>query len=84
MKNTVAQILKGYAWMNGIAGLIFAITMADSLDGLLIVLWFLAVVLVSFFIYAFGEVIELLYQIKKTVGMIAGNFQSVDDELPEI
>lgn len=63
-KNTVAQVLKVYAIINFIAGIILSFTIgSDIIDG--IGIYFFAVSLViNFAIFAFGEVVQLLHDIK--------------------
>lgn len=87
MKNKVAQILQVYAWLNGGAGAIAAAILWEQL-GWIAIIWAIIVIFVSFLIYAFGEMIELLHQIRVNTGtsnnIITDNSQPIDDELPEI
>ena len=65
VKNTVASVLQIYAIINAICGLFLAIRMAnDYYSGAAGFLLFGAVLVASGFIYAFGEVIKLLHEIK--------------------
>ena len=81
-KNTVAKILQIYAIINAAAGAILMFIIADSLEWTVALIWFALVLVVSFFIYAFGEIIELLTEIKLNT---RGTAPVVEDyELPEI
>lgn len=60
-KNLVAQVMKIYALINGVAG-ILALTLLDRL-GVFAVVLALASIVVSFGIYAAGEAIQLLQNI---------------------
>ena len=81
-KNTVAKILQIYAIINAAAGAILMFIIADSLEWTVALIWFALVLVVSFFIYAFGEIIELLTEIKLNT---RGDSPAVEDfELPEI
>lgn len=81
--NKIADILQTYAAINGIAGLGLMFYIAAFFNNWVIAIsYFVAVVVVSFLIYAFGEVISLLQQIKdNTIGMSETHS---DDELPEL
>ena len=66
-KNIVAQILKIYAIVNAVVGLFIFLSMQESYVDLIESLSFVflgACIVVSFGIYAFGEVIQLLQDIK--------------------
>ena len=81
-KNTVAKILQIYAIINAVAGAIMTFVLADSLEWTIALIWLALVLVVSFFIYAFGEIIELLTEIKLNT---RGAAPVVEDfELPEI
>ena len=58
--NIVAKILQVYAYLNAAAGLILALLLNKELGA--VVAWFIfaAVLVASFFIFALGEVIDLL------------------------
>ena len=81
-KNLVAKIMQIYAIINAAAGAIVMFLIADSLEWTVALIWFALVLVVSFFIYAFGEMIELLTEIKINTSCSA----HVDEpfELPEI
>ena len=81
-KNMVAKILQIYALVNAVAGAIMTFILADSLEWTIALIWFALVLVVSFFIYAIGEIIELLTEIKLNT---RGAAPVVEDfELPEI
>ena len=91
-KNIVAQILKIYAIVNAVVGLFIFLSMqesyVDSIESLSFVVLG-ACIVVSFGIYAFGEVIQLLQDIKdNTQGTINSVSKSSDnnvsDDLPNI
>lgn len=91
-KNIVAQILKIYAIVNAVAGLLISLSMHDSyvdlIESLSFVFFGLSIV-VSFGIYAFGEVIQLLQDIKDgtqgTMNSISKNINNNSSEdLPNI
>lgn len=63
-RNVVAETLQGYACLNAFAGLIMAFFIADDLGTGVAVLIFTMSLLASFLLYAFGEVIKLLHEIK--------------------
>ena len=64
-KNKVANILKGYAIFNAVAGCIGGLVVAATMDNMLLFLIVAAAIaVVSFGIYAFGEIIQLLHDIK--------------------
>lgn len=80
--NKVADILQTYAALNGIAGFGLMFYIASDFNWVIAIFFFAAVVVASFLIYAFGEVIKLLQQIKdNTSGM---SEPPSDDELPEL
>ena len=84
-KNLVAKILQIYALVNAVAGAVLMFIIADSLEWTVAIIWFALALVVSFFIYAFGEIIELLTEIK----INSSGSSSVDEafesfELPEI
>lgn len=83
-KNTVAKILKGYAIANGIGGIILGLVLGEVIG------WAIALagIVASFFIYAFGEVIQLLEDIKnsssKTYKAVGKESLDLSDELPDM
>ena len=95
MKNKVAEILKGYAIVNALAGVILGIIYAVGVNKFfssggtaiaIFVLFASATAVASFGIYAFGELIQLLQDIKNntlipTTGAVP---EITDDEIPTI
>ncbi len=63
--NTVAKIFKGYAIVNFIAGMIIFLAMEAFEDGILGILCLAGLLVVCFCIYAVGEVVQLLEDIKQ-------------------
>ena len=86
-KNLVAKILQIYAIVNAAAGLILALYINSEYhwyyDALPLLVLFLGAVLVSSFaIYAVGEIIELLNQIK--LNTRNGTTEDTLDDLPDL
>ena len=75
-KNQVAKILQIYACVNAVAGLIFSCTIGDEIA----IIIFAITLIASFLIYALGEIIELLNQIKENTSNKHENIE----EIPEI
>lgn len=82
-KNIVAKILQIYACVNAVGGVIIAFMLAENLDGIVAFMVFAIVLVSSFFIYALGEIIELLNEIK-TNTKTSNEKVEVVEELPEI
>ena len=88
--NTVAVIMWVYGIVNAVVGIIFGCSMYDTYEGLSIL--FIAVTIVfSFGIYAVGEIIQLLQDIKdntngaiQPITLSQKQSSSVDDDLPSI
>lgn len=69
-ENMVAKILKGYAIVNAIGSILPALILAAAYDDeFTVILFFVAALVVSGLIYAFGEVISLLQAIKDNMGV---------------
>ncbi|WP_125115447.1 hypothetical protein [Agathobaculum sp. Marseille-P7918] len=91
-KNVVATVLKIYAIINAVAGLVIFFSMQESYVDLIesLSFAFLGLCLVfSFGSYAFGEVIQLLQDIKDNtrgaMNFISNNINDNDsDDLPNI
>ena len=84
-KNTVAQVLKIYAVINFIFGIILSISIGKNIDIDGIGIYFFAVSLVTnFAIFAFGEVVQLLHDIKINTSNHATSSSTTSDELPEL
>lgn len=83
--NSVAMILKVYGIANAIASIIIAIILHDELTRTYNFLWIIEVsigIVVSFLIFAFGEAIQLLHDIKCNTSHKSDEINI--DELPEI
>ncbi len=80
MKNTVATILKGYAIVHAIAGLTMAMMFARPGQGITTLVWMASVLITSFIIYAFGEVIGLLQDIKTNTAKTARRVHSAGSD----
>ena len=80
--NIVAKVLQVYAYLNAAAGLVLTLLLNKELDlGAVAVSVILATVLVvNFFIFALGEVIDLLQNLKDNTNKKA----EIPDELPEL
>ena len=85
-ENKVARILKTYGILNGICALIIGIIMMSDYDGFIGIIVFAAGLVASFLIYAFGEVVQLLHDIRRNtaVSVEIQNSNSGDNELPDI
>ena len=84
-KNTVAQVLKIYAVINFIFGIILSISIGKNIDIDGIGIYFFAASLViNFVIFAFGEVVQLLHDIKINTSNHATSSSTTSDELPEL
>lgn len=90
--NKIAKILKTYAYINGVIGVLASCfiggplsdIIGDELGILSIVLGIATAVVVNFLIYAFGEHLQLLQDIKDNTGMSIEGARPQDDEIPEI
>lgn len=78
--NIVAKILQVYAWLNAVAGLILALV--GGLSSALAIALLAVVIFSSFMLYAFGEIIDLLHEIKRNTGKATERIDN--DELPEL
>ena len=83
-KNIVAQVLKVYAIINFVVCLIMSVNIGNIFDGMGI--YFFAVSLVvNFGIFAFGEVVQLMQDIKiNTQNQTSSHHRVIADELPEL
>lgn len=89
--NTVAKIFKIYAILNAVACFIFMYVLiaADYLDTLGVIIWLAASTVINFEIYAVGEVIQLLDDIKQNTAKTRSNADmdttaNVAADLPEL
>lgn len=81
--NTVASILKGYAWLNAFAGVIASFyMMQERIDGIFVFFVFVAILISSFVIYAVGEVVQILHEIRENTAEKKTPF--ISDELPDL
>lgn len=80
--NIVAKILQVYAYVNGAAGIVLTLLLNKELKlGAVAVSIILAAVLVvNFFIFALGEIIDLLQALKENTN----GTRAVMDELPDL
>lgn len=90
-QNTVAKTFKVYAGVNFVACLLLLFIAAGllNLNGALAILWIATSIVVNVEIYAIGEVIQLLDDIKQNTAKSARESISEDtlsstDELPEL
>lgn len=82
-KNVVAKILQVYAYLNTAAGLVVALQLNKKLGelGTVVAIYLFAAVLVaSFLIFALGEIIDLLQNVKENTN----GKQEIMDELPDL
>lgn len=78
--NIVAKILQVYAYVNAFSGLILALALNKELGALLAWIMFALTLVASFFIFALGEIIDLLQNLKENTN----GGREVSDELPEL
>lgn len=78
--NIVAKILQVYAYVNAASGLLLALALNKELGALLAWIMFALTLVASFFIFALGEIIDLLQNLKENTN----GGREVSDELPEL
>ena len=78
--NIVAKILQVYAYVNGAVGIILALLLVEDLGALVAAIVFASVLVVNFLIFALGEIIDLLQNLKENTN----GGREVNDELPEL
>lgn len=81
--NIVARILQVYAYLNTATGVIVALLLGKELGelGTVVAIYLFAAVLVaSFLIFALGEIIDLLQNVKENTN----GKQEIMDELPDL
>lgn len=78
--NIVAKILQVYAYVNAVSGLLLALALNKELGALLAWIMFALTLVASFFIFALGEIIDLLQNLKENTN----GGREVSDELPEL
>lgn len=86
-KNVVAKILQVYAYLNTAAGVIVALLLGKELGKLdtavatyVAIYFFAAVLVASFLIFALGEIIDLLQNVKENTSKKV----EISDELPDL
>lgn len=80
--NIVAKNLQVYAWFNALCGLFLSIFVGDQFSMYVAILFLAVVLFSSFMLYAFGEIIDLLHEIKRNTGKATERIDN--DELPEL
>ncbi len=78
--NIVAKILQVYAYVNAASGLILALALNKELGAVLAWIMFALVLVASFLVFALGEIIDLLQNLKENTN----GGRAVSDELPEL
>lgn len=78
--NIVAKILQVYAYVNAASGLILALALNKELGAVLAWIMFALVLVASFLIFALGEIIDLLQNLKENTN----GGREVSYELPEL
>ena len=62
--NIVARILQVYAYVNGAAGIILSLLLIKKWGAVVATIFFALVLVVNFLIFALGEIIDLLQNLK--------------------
>lgn len=90
-QNTVAKVFKVYSGVNFIACILLLFILADTtgISDVAGIIWIAVSIVVNFGIYAIGEVIQLLDDIKQNTAKArndadVGSTAVVADELPEL
>lgn len=78
--NIVAKILQVYAYVNAASGLILALALNEELSAVVAWIMFALTLAASFFIFALGEIIDLLQNLKENTN----GGREANDELPEL
>lgn len=78
--NIVAKILQVYAYVNAASGLILALALNEELGAVVAWVVFVLTLVASFFIFALGEIIDLLQNLKENTN----ERQEVIGELPDL
>lgn len=78
--NIVAKILQVYAYVNGAAGMILALSLVEDWGAVVAAIFFASSLVVNFLIFALGEIIDLLQTIKDNTN----GTRAVMDELPDL
>lgn len=90
-QNTVAKVFKVYSGVNSIACilLLFILAGTTGISDVAGIIWIAVSIVVNFGIYAIGEVIQLLDDIKQNTAKARSNTNedtaaNIADELPEL
>ena len=90
-QNTVAKVFKVYSGVNSIACilLLFILAGTTGISDVAGIIWIAVSIVVNFGIYAIGEVIQLLDDIKQNTAKARSNINedttaNIADELPEL
>lgn len=90
-QNTVAKVFKVYSGVNSIACilLLFILAGTTGISEVAGIIWIAVSIVVNFGIYAIGEVIQLLDDIKQNTAKARSNINedttaNIADELPEL
>lgn len=86
MNNFVASVIKIYSVVNLIGCIILTLIVSNSMGGLYAFVFFCIGLVVNFGMYAFGEIISLLQDIKDNTNKVRINEEQsyATDELPSI
>ena len=80
--NIVAKVLQVYAYVNGAAGIVLTLLLNKELrlGAVAVSIILAAVLVVNFFIFALGEIIDLLQSLKENTRKKV----EISDELPDL
>lgn len=80
--NIVAKVLQVYAYVNGAAGIVLTLLLNKELrlGAVAVSIILAAVLVVNFFIFALGEIIDLLQTLKENTRKRV----EISDELPDL
>ncbi len=80
--NIVAKVLQVYAYVNGAAGIVLTLLLNKELrlGAVAVSIILAAVLVVNFFIFALGEIIDLLQTLKENTRKQV----EISDELPDL
>ena len=80
--NIVAKVLQVYAYINGAAGIVLTLLLNKELrlGAVTVSIILAAVLVVNFFIFALGEIIDLLQTLKENTRKKV----EISDELPDL
>jgi len=86
-ENKVASILKIYGVINAVTCIILGAVLSNNLPYSLEFLWIVEVavgIVASFLLYAFGEVVQILHDIRSNTSSPDKAKEYLDDELPDL